>query len=331
METFKGVTFGYYGRNGFFSSKIAREHVDHIAELNIPWVCLISTVMQDAFYSTRMYRDFYMTPNDSELEEIIGYIHGKGIKVMLRPMIECWDGTQRYHINTPQGEVYPDRPFSYCDKWFESYTHLVTHYSKMAEKTGCEAYGYDSELNQLVSFSENWLKLIDHTRKIYKGHITSSFIRTEQYIKKLENKNFWFNALDSLGTSMYYPASQTGGGSVESMVEFLGKNTDAMEAFAQKLKVPFYFGECGCCATENATKLPYFWKNGKKYDGEEQAKYLEAVIRAYSSTPWWHGMFWWKWDENNFRPEFVEDPAGDKGFTIYGKPAANVMKRWCSE
>jgi hypothetical protein len=36
---------------------------------------------------------------------------------------------------------------------------------------------------------------------------------------------------------------------------------------------------------------------------------------------------WWKWDEQNNRAEFHDDPAGDKGFTIRGKPAQEVMRR----
>ena len=36
-----------------------------------------------------------------------------------------------------------------------------------------------------------------------------------------------------------------------------------------------------------------------------------------------------KWDEQNHRPQFKDDPAGDKGFTIHGKPAADVFRRWC--
>ncbi|MBR4220781.1 MAG: hypothetical protein IKR81_06475, partial [Victivallales bacterium] len=104
-----------------------------------------------------------------------------------------------------------------------------------------------------------------------------------------------------------------------------------MRRFADKLGTCFYLGECGCCSSENATKLPYFWKNGTKYDGQQQADYMEAVIRLFSEHPWWGGMFWWKWDENNYRPEFKSDPAGDRGFTISGKPAETIMRRWCEE
>ena len=104
-----------------------------------------------------------------------------------------------------------------------------------------------------------------------------------------------------------------------------------MQLFAQKYGKPFYCGECGCCAVENATKLPYFWKNGKYYDGQQQADYMAAVIRLFEDYPWWDGMFWWKWDQQIVRPDFLDDPAGDKGFTIYGKPAAEVMHEWCKK
>ena len=328
---FKGVTFGYYGRNGYYSSEKARREIDHIAELGIPWVCLISTIMQEAFYSTRMFRDFCVTPGDDELVEIIQYLHSKGIKVMLRPMIECWDGTQRSQLTLPQGQIHPDIPYHYQDDWFKNYRHVTTHYLRIAEKTGCEAYGLDSELNKLFHASDNWKEIIQVARGCYGGHLTSSFINTEQYINLLDNKDFWVYSLDSLGTSFYYPATVDGKGTVESMVEYLRPHAEKMRRFAAKLGTCFYLGECGCCSSENATKLPYFWKNGTKYDGQQQADYMEAVIRLFSEHPWWGGMFWWKWDENNYRPEFKSDPAGDRGFTISGKPAETIMRRWCKE
>jgi hypothetical protein len=41
---------------------------------------------------------------------------------------------------------------------------------------------------------------------------------------------------------------------------------------------------------------------------------------------WWMGMYWWKWDEQYDRPWVRDDPRGDKGFTVWGKPAAETMK-----
>jgi hypothetical protein len=114
------------------------------------------------------------------------------------------------------------------------------------------------------------------------------------------------------------------------MVEFLAPIVADCRKFAEAYKKPFYFGECGCCATAGSAKLPYFWNNGGGYDGSEQARYLEAVVKAFGPEDWYRGLFWWKWDEQNHRPQFKDDPAGDKGFTIDGKPVAEVFKRWCA-
>ena len=44
--------------------------------------------------------------------------------------------------------------------------------------------------------------------------------------------------------------------------------------------------------------------------------------------PEWMGFLWWKWDETQYRPHYHTDPRGDKGFTIQGKPAEEVMRKW---
>jgi len=328
---FKGVTFGFYARNGYFSSQEAKAQIDKMATLKSEWVCIVSTVLQETYSSTRQFRDFNVTPADDELREIIGYAHSKGIKTMLRPMIECWDGTQRSHIRFPEdGEIIPGKPISYWGKWFASYAELTAHYARLATRCGCEAYGLDSELNGTVDQSERWLQVIETARKHFKGHLTSSLIDTPQFINRAKNPNHWFFALDSLGSSMYAPATDKKDASLEEMVKFLKPVVDYNRKFADTYGKPFYFGECGCCATAGATKLPYFWNNGGGYDGAEQARYMESVIKAFGAESWWRGMFWWKWDEQNYRPQFKDDPAGDKGFTIDGKPASEVFKRWRS-
>lgn len=328
-DFYKGINFGYYARNGYFSSPEALAEVDAMADHNVEWVCLIVTVMQEQFSSTRMFRDYYHTPGDDEIVDIIDALHQRNIKVMLRPMLECWDGTQRSQIVFPDdGEIIPGRPFTYWRDWFGHYTELTRHYLRIASRRGCDAYCFDSELNRMIAKSSYWLKVIECARSLYQGPLTTSMINTENSIDQLQNKNHWFYALDSVGTSMYHPTSETGGGNVDDMAAYLKPHVEKCRAFAQAYGKDFYFGETSCSAMKNASRRPAFWANGGGYDGEEQANYLRAVIKAFSAEPWWKGLFWWKWDEQNFRPQFHDDPAGDKGFTIKGKPAAQVFKNW---
>lgn len=325
----RGMTFGYYARNGYYSTDVARQQVDRMKELNIDWVCVVAIVMQDTFASTRQYRDCKMTPADDELRDIIDYIHSQGMKAQLRPMLECWDGTQRWHIQFPPEEtIIPGKPINHYTRWFESMAERTLHYARVARRAGCEAFGIDSELCHTVDQIAHWKNVVAAARSEYRGHLTTGHTPAVDFLKELANKDHWFYDLDSLGVSFYHPVSDSPGASLEQMREKLKPWLDHYRKVAALYGKPFYLAECGCCATAGATVKPHGWDNPGGYDGQEQARFLEAVLDTFWAEPWWMGMYWWKWDEQNDRPWFRDDPRGDKGFTLDGKPAAEVMKKW---
>jgi hypothetical protein len=325
----RGMTFGFYARNGYFGLPEARQQVDKMKELNIEWICVVSTVLQETMMSGRQFRDFKMTPADDELRDIIDYIHEKGMKVQLRPMLECWDGTHRYHITLPpDGEIIPGKPITHAKRWFESMIDRTLHYARLATRGGCEAYGLDSELDHIVHFNEQWKQVVVAARSVFSGHLTSSHTGAAQFLKQLEQPDHWWFDLDSLGNSFYDPVSDKPGATKEEMLQFLQKSMAHHRKIAELYGKPYYFGESGCCSTAGATRKPYGWDNPGGYDGTEQARFMEAVLETFWNEPWWMGMYWWKWDEQNYRPQFHDDPRGNKGFTIDGKPAAQVMKKW---
>lgn len=330
---YKGMTFGYYARNGYFANPAARREVDRIAEIGTGWICLVCTVMQETVHSTIQFRDFEYTPDDRELAGIIGYIHSKGIRVMLRPMIECRDGLQRSHIDFPDdGQIIPGKPFHYWRDWFDSYRALTRHYCRLADQTGCEAYCFDSELDRTVRRNTEWLGIVEEGRKHFRGTLTASLIHVPQFTAALKaNPNHWFFALDTLGSSLYPPAADGPGATVEMMMARLRPVAAEHAEFCKLYPKPVYFGEIGCCSTAGAAAKPWFWENGGPYDGMEQANYLRAVLNVFEAEEWFHGLFYWKWDEQNNRPTMKDDPAGDKGFTLYGKPAADVFRNWIPE
>ena len=326
----RGMTFGFYARNGYFGSEQARREVDKMKALNIEWVCLVSIVLQETFAGGRQFRDFKMTPADDELRDIMDYIHGKGMKVQLRPMLECWDGTHRIHIHFPaDGEIIPGKPITHAKRWFESMTERTLHYARLATRGGCEAYGLDSELDRITHFNAQWKEVVAAARSVFSGHLTSSHTGMVNFLQDLRTRSdHWFRDLDSLGTSFYTPVSTREGATMEDMVANLQKPLANFREIAAVYGNPFYFGEVGCCSTAGATRRPWDWNNPGGYDGSEQARFLEAVLRTFWPEPWWMGMYWWKWDEQNHRPQFHDDPRGDKGFTLDGKPAADMLREW---
>ncbi len=329
----RGVNFGFWARAGWYASAAAAEAVERMADTGVRQVCVIVTVSADTAFSTRQYRDFVNTPSDLEVARIIERIHAKGMQVQLRPMLECHDGLQRSHINfQDDGLIIPGHPFTYWQQWFASFEARSVFYARLARETGCAMYGLDSELDQTARHDQHWRRVVQAVRSEFPGHLTSSFTEGCPIDRLLERPGCWFRELDSLGLSMYHPLGRADEDlSALSLADLASRVAPLVERDRQrqaKLGIPLYFGEIGCCATRNAMANPCYWNHPGGYDGEEQARYFEAVMTAYWDQPWWMGAYWWKWDEQNDRPQFRDDPRGDKGFTVHGKPAQAAMRRW---
>lgn len=327
-----GVTFGFYAKNGYFSSAKAREEVDEIAKTGANWVVLVVTVMQESAHATRQFRDFANTPNDLELKEIIDYIHSKGIRVQLRPMLECFDGEGRLSVSfLADRERIPGHTYDRCSRWFENMTARSVYYARIAEMTGCEMFCLDSELDRIIRFNDKWKEVIRRVREVYSGAVTSCHtIHTGviDFEKELSKKDHWFYDLDALSISDYIKAGTEGGLSAEEMSNNMKAERDRLRRIAEMYGKPLLFGEIGCATVFGAARSPSAWNMETPYDEDEQANYIEAVMLTFADEPWWRGMYWWKWEEHVARPWMVDPSMSDRGFTVRGKKAQAVMKRW---
>ena len=108
-------------------------------------------------------------------------------------------------------------------------------------------------------------------------------------------------------------------------------NKHAIKALIERFdNMPILFTEFGMRSAHACSMNPNNFLWDTRYDGEEQANYMEAVFTTFFDNPYWMGLFWWKWDETQKRPQYHGDPAGDRGFTVQGKPAEAVMRKWMS-
>ncbi len=362
QEIHRGVTFGFFAENGYYSSKQARLEVDRMAELGVTWVCVVTTVWQETFASTVQFRHFKRTPGDHELIGIIDYIHEKGMKVQLRPMLQGLDGSFRFNISFPwEDEIFLGKKLDYWTRWFDSLVERTLHYASIAELSGCEAYGLDSELDGTTGQDTHWKRVIAAARSVYSGHLTTGHTLWIDMLQELkERPGHWFRELDSLGTSFYPPLAADNGKLTGSRGENMYLKTKATNRIvrpeapapgcapdsaemkewldgprryfaeiAQELGKPFYLAECGCRSTSTALGCggSVADLNGC-YDGEAQAFFLDSILHAFWNEPWFMGIYWWKWDEHLERPHYANDPRGDQGLSVWNKPAAEVMKKW---
>lgn len=323
-----GATVGFNAPPEFFGSADVAETIAEIADLGIEWVVLTPTDMQESTSSPRMFRDFEHSPSDIDLAETIDRMHDAGLKVQLRPMIECYDGHGRNQIWFPPDDStrMPGRESTYYARWFRAMRARTRHYARVAERTACEMYGLESEVDRFVDHGTSWREVVDVARSVYTGPVTSCHTHLVDFEQQLSDPDHWFRDLDLLQTSFYFSSRAAAGSiSVDDRIEHLQEPLLQYRRIAALLGKPFMFGECGCTSARNGSIRPWDVVVDDAYDGAEQADHLEAIIRTFDPEEWWAGLFWWKWIEHSDRPQFRNDPAGDKGFTISGKPAAGVL------
>ena len=332
-----GVTFGFYATNGYFGSVEAKAEIDAIARAGATWVTVVPTVWQDTCSSSFQYKDFALTPNDIELMDAIDLIHAKGMKVQLRPMLECKDGMGRLNVwMTPDRVRMPGRATRERAKWFDSMAARSAYYARIAERTKCEAFCLDSELDRMVEESGKWKQVIAAVRRVYSGPVTSCHTLhtgVVDFKKCLSDPNHWFHSLDYLTISYYCPARTDADRgqalSVDDMVKRLEGAHVQVSAIAQATGKPIVFGECGCSSTKDAAAAPSGLGFNAKPDEEEQARYMEALFRVFAHEPWCRGFHWWTWDQLwPRRKGRTREQIRARDFTIRGKKAEEVFRRW---
>lgn len=341
-EKIVGMNFGFMAKRGFYDTDYAKAQPAEMEKMGVNWTTLNANVCFESFCSTRAFLDFEYSSGEMELIEMAKRLHNHGVHVLLKPCITYLDGSQMGKMAFPKDQEITQITGVVLDNWkrfFKSYGDSLKYYAELAEKMGAEAMLIGAENLGAEPYSDHWREMIKGVRDNYSGPISYEFTPPSIDKSPLD----WFEELDFLSYS-YYPPSRaqtrakadyrpmepdTPAVSLESMVEYLSSRPDTMhwisEHFGNK---PIAFTEMGCRSARGVTQKPYDFRWASKYDGEEQANYMEACMRTFWDMDNYLGFFWWKWDERQYRAHYHTDPAGDQGFTIQGKPAEEVFRRW---
>lgn len=330
----KGMNFGFAAPRGWYGSPEGLAQISKMKALNIDWVAPHVTFVQHSYASTRVFMDFVRTPGDAEVLTWCRAAREAGLKVMLKPILEPMDGSWRGMITQP-----PDRDNSECTElvtqsclrstWQKSFCQAVMHYARLAVEAEVECFCMGAEYEQVERYGEMWEKLIPEVREIYSGLLTYEFTPGNVSLRKIRpGVGDWWGLLDFLGFSAYGD-NKTEEAPIEDFVEGLQARKEEAAGLSRELGLPLALLETGRRSTRGLKGPAHDFMAQGRYDGEIQARYMEAVHQAFSKEDWFRGFLWWKWDEHqgDARPNYYTDPAGDQGFTIDGKPAAETMRR----
>ncbi|MEO0078398.1 MAG: YCF48-related protein, partial [candidate division WOR-3 bacterium] len=148
--------------------------LDNLAGTGAEWVTIVPVGWMDdtgADYGSIAVLDesthYPASPSDAALEHVIERAHWMGLKVVLKPHVDCINGAFR-GLQDPQG-------FGVLDDWFDDYLAFITRYAQMAEQESCELLCLGTELNNAADDDEEiarWRSsIIPAVRQAYSGPI----------------------------------------------------------------------------------------------------------------------------------------------------------------
>lgn len=311
----KGFTYGFNGRRGMYQTSEAALSMDRLSALGGDWVALAFAIVQDSYATTVIRPDYRFSVTDKDVITAVRRLHERGLKVCLKPMINCADGLWRARIDFPD-EISHRR--DYWKEWFESYTAFLCHYAEIAQDTGCEMFCVGCEMLGTERKESHWRAAIQAVRKIYTGPLTYNTNHG------CEEQVQWWDAVDLIGTSAYFGVGKVPRDSCEAMIQEWEKQKERLARLSQAQGgKQILFMEIGCRSARGCAMMPYDFSHKEfPYDEEEQARFYESCLRVFWDTPWFAGFFWWDW--GTFLP--TDQPNLD--FTVYNKKAEALLRTW---
>ncbi|MCA9765605.1 MAG: 1,4-beta-xylanase [Carnobacterium sp.] len=305
MEYINGVTFGYLSQRGEWAKEEAFESLRLLKNRCAATHIILAVVVEQAsIHATKIDWQNKNVLGDQEVKDMIAYAHKIGLKVILKPMVNIADGTWRAHINFFEYDV-PCEP-KWSD-WFISYTEFITHYAKIAQDTKCSLFVIGCELVNSNRREKEWRQVIKAVRNSYKGLITYNCDKYQ------EDRLTWWDALDVISSSGYYP------------IDKWGQELERIEKIVMKEQKPFFFCEVGCASRTGSKWLPNNWELQGHVDHLSQKEWYTEMFEQADKHEWIRGVGLWDWKAQLYSIEKADE---NDDYALYGKPTEEVVKQY---
>lgn len=353
----KGYSWGWVGQRGAYASGAAAASMEKLADTGANWVCIAFATHMPTHDTPEIPfgDDNPQMVSDDEIRHAIDLARYRGLRVILKPVVNCADGTWRAWIRfyrrateaeradgvdgvfDPWGESPQQldgmvRDEQKWDQWWDAYTRYVVHYARLAETKQVPVLCIGCEMNSTEEFTDRWRSLIAQVEEVFSGQITYDVNHGR------ETSAAWLDAIDFLSVSAYHaipfadgspwdtvPTSTT---PVEEIRAGLEQVREQMRSASAKLNKPILFIETGCMSVRGCAHTPWVYGGEtleRPVDLAEQANYYEAMFETFWDEPWFMGWCWWDWPARLYEASAAER---NRSFCAYGKPAEQVLRRW---
>lgn len=306
MRYINGCTFAFMSPRGFTQKEEWKRSLRLMVEsTGCDTVILPVGALQDHCYSTKVD---YTTPDVMSMDDVRAVadeVRKLGLHLVIKAMVNVRDGYWRAYIRFFDTYV-PTEPT--WEQWFASYDEFVVELAKTAQEVGAEMFCLGCEMVGTDHRADEWRDLIAQVRKVYHGPLTYNCDKFQ------EHHVTWWDAVDAISSSGYYPIDQ------------LEEHFQRVEAVAEKFNKPFFFMESGCPSREGSEYIPNNWNYGGEQSNEAQARWYQAYTDMLIKHPKIRGSVWWDWSAIRLYP--IETAATNNGYCTYGKPAEKILQAY---
>ncbi|MBQ7844686.1 MAG: 1,4-beta-xylanase [Clostridia bacterium] len=306
MRYINGCTFAFMSPRGFTQKEEWKRSLRLMVEsTGCDTVILPVGALQDHCYSTKVD---YTTPDVMSMDDVRAVadeVRKLGLHLVVKAMVNVRDGYWRAYIRFFDTYV-PTEPT--WEQWFASYDEFVVELAKTAQEVGAEMFCLGCEMVGTDHRADEWRDLIAQVRKVYHGPLTYNCDKFQ------EHHVTWWDAVDAISSSGYYPIDQ------------LEEHFQRVEAVAEKFNKPFFFMESGCPSREGSEYIPNNWNYGGEQSNEAQARWYQAYTDMLIKHSKIRGSVWWDWSAIRLYP--IETAATNNGYCTYGKPAEKILQAY---
>jgi len=303
----KGMSYVTWDANGLLTED-SDKSLANARAIGCNWIALNVYWFQDDANSTSIGPDYSLYSSTPEsIIHAIGRCHELGMKVMLKPVVQCRNQTWQGYINS-------------SPQWFASYQDFINLWAKIAESNGVELFCVGAELANTTGQSSSWTDIIQNIRQFYTGPLTYSANPDEE-----KNINWW-NEVNYIGIDAYYPLTDQNNPTPAELETAWSNRADAIEIWRNNNwpNMQIIFTEVGYRSVDGTNKGPWLEPSSpSQIDMQEQADCYNALLSQCKDRQWWSGVFWWNWEVD---PNF--GGPNNAYYTPHNKPAEAVLANY---
>ncbi|MRX46058.1 glycoside hydrolase family 113 [Pedobacter puniceum] len=285
-----------------------------IKSIHAGWVAIIPYAFSNVNEPAVIYHPErqYWGESLEGVKATIKQAHANGLKVMVKPQVwlqrGAWIGS--FDLVTE----------AQWQQWEQDYEKYILTFAQLAKQEQADMICIGTEYrNAAIKRPKFWLKLIADIRKVYQGKLTYC-ANWDDY----QQITFW-QALDFIGISGYFPISEAKEPSVKELVKAWKPYQQELAKFSKEVAKPILFTEYGYRSMEQPAWKSWEAEHQKRNINQQaQANAYEALFLSLWKEPWFAGGFAWKW-YSSFRRI---DPIQNNDWTPQNKKAQAVIKAY---